>query len=246
MKRQGTIIGTAALVLFAGCAKEEWDDCFTSVGDIVMDERPVDAFTAIDLSDRFDLVFTPDTVDRLIIEAGQGLLEQIRTEVIDGTLVIRDENTCNWVRRFDAPMVAHVHCHALKDLVCRGVGDVTCTGPITTSVFEAGTVNANGRISLEVDVDTCVIGNSTGAANIIVSGIAHQVRLYAGSVGPIDARGLHTTDALISHYGANDIFVRSSNSLGVILMSLGDTYYAGDPPNIWSNIEGSGQLIRLD
>lgn len=245
MKIPYTIIGPAVLLVLAGCAKEQWDDCFTAVGNIVMDERPVDPFTAIDLSDRFDLVITPDTIDRLIIEAGQGLLEQIRSEVIDGTLVIRDENTCNWVRRFDAPMIAHVHCRGLKYLVCRGTGDVTCSAPITTSVFEVSALNANGRIGLQVVVDTCVIGNSTGAADIVIAGFTQQARLYSGSYGRIDARELEAVDVLVYHNGSNDLVLHASGTLGATLLSNGDVYYDGGPVILWSTITGSGQLIEL-
>ena len=233
------------LVLCTGCEPEKWDDCFTPVGEIVMDERDVGTFTAIDLSDRFDLVITPDTVDRLIIEAGQRVLEQLRTEVIDGALVIRDENTCHWVRRFDAPLVAHVHSRTLRELICRGTGNVSCTGPITTTVFEVMTWNANGTIDLRFEGDTCVIGNNTGAADILVTGTAQQARLYSGGLGRIDTRELAAVDVLVYHDGGNDMQLRASGSLGATLISNGDVYYTGGPVILWSTITGSGSLIQL-
>lgn len=240
------LIGWLALACLSGCRKEQWDDCLTGTGDIVMDERFITGFDAIDLGDRFDLEIVPDTVDRVILETGQRLLEQMRTEVVDGTLVIRDNNTCNWVRRFDVTMVAHVHCRDLRELVCRGTGEVTCTGPLTVGAFNLQVYNANSTISLDLATGSCTIGNNVGASDISAHGHVQELRIYNGGHGRIDTRELDAQDAWLNNSSDQDIRVRAIGAIGAEITSSGNAYYSGGAVVAWTNISGTGRLIEVD
>ncbi len=235
------------LASLSGCDKAEWDDCLTSTGEVRMDERAIAPFTHIDISDNVDLVITPDTVDRLVLEAGDGLLEQIVTEVIDGaTLRIRNNNTCNWVRRFDVPIVVHLRCRDLRAITYRGTGDISATGTLTTPSFILQQWGAAGTVRLDLNTAYCEVKLHTGTGDAILSGATDDLVLYAGSYGLLDAGALLAHACYLSHAGSNDMIVRADGELGAILTQSGDVYYAGDPVIAWSEISGSGQLIKVD
>lgn len=240
------IIAMLAVLGFSGCRKEQWDDCFTGTGDIVLDERHVPHFTAIDLSDRFDLVIVPDTIDRVILETGQRLLEQIRTEVDGTALVIRDRNTCNWVRRFDVPMKVTVHCSDLRELICRGTGDVDLTAPIVVPWFHLRLWNAMGTHRIKVEADSVLIHANTGPGDVVLEGATGYLGLYLGARGSIDTRATSASVVEVNNSGVNDVHLRADDWLGAAITSSGNVYHSGPGTVLWTAITGSGQLIQED
>lgn len=234
-----------ALLCLSGCRKEQWDDCFTGTGAIVLDERAIVGFTSIDLADRFDLELIPDSVDRVIVETGDRLLEQVRTEVVGTTLVIRDNNTCNWVRRFDVTMVAHVHCKALRELVCRGSGRVTCSDTLEAQAFNVQFFGANSEVQLSLRADVCVVGNNLGPSDVDLSGRVRELRLYNGDNGRIDSRAMQADDVLVNNSAISDLHVRADVNVGAEITGSGDVYWEGGGQELWTNITGTGRLIHV-
>src|SRR5262245_25022970 len=98
VKKHIPLIALLALVSFSGCQKDQWDDCFTSKGPTITQERCVEGFHTIELEDHIDLVLTEEEDCVVRVRAGQNLLGQIDTEVEGDVLHIRDRNTCNFVR----------------------------------------------------------------------------------------------------------------------------------------------------
>lgn len=234
-----------ALLSLSGCRKEQWDDCFTGTGPIVLDERPVAGYTSIDLGDRFDLELIPDTVDRVIVETGDRLLEQVRTEVVGTTLVIRDNNTCNWVRRFDVTMVAHVHCKALCELVCRGSGNVTCADTLLATEFNVQIFNANSDVRIDLLADLCTVGNALGPSHVRLGGRVRELRVYNGDKGGIDSRDMSADDVFVNNSANTDVHVRAEENVGAEITSSGDVYWQGGGQVLWTNISGTGDLIQV-
>lgn len=236
---------TLIALCFGGCAKERWDDCFTGTGDIVRDRREVGAYSAIDLSDRFDLVIVPDSADYVVLETGDRLLEQMRTEVEGSTLVIRDGNTCNWVRRFDVPMTVYAHCRTLRALTCRGSGDVRSDGVIAAPSFDLEIWRAPGSHDLHFAVDSLVLHANTGPADVTARGTAQKVYIYSGDRSKVDTRELFAQECYVNNSGLNDLFVRAESALGAVITRSGNIYHAGSGSVAWSDITGTGQLIPL-
>jgi hypothetical protein len=242
--KKSSAIALLALLGLSGCRKEVWDDCFTGVGDIVSDERMISGFTGIDISDRFDLVIVPDTVDRVILETGDRLLEQIRTELDGGTLVVRDGNTCNWVRRADVPMTLTVHCRRLQELTCRGTGDVSTQGTIDVPWFHLRLWGAMGTHDLSVNADSCVLHANTGPGDVYLHGNVHHLLLYSGGRGIIDTRDAQADICDVNNSSVNDIYLRANSSVGAVINFSGNVNWTGPGSVAWSDIVGTGQLIH--
>ena len=243
MKKQ-LAIASLALLSFSGCRKELWDDCFTGTGDTVIDERTITGFTGIDISDRFDLVIVPDSVDRVIIETGERLLEQIRTEVEEGTLVIRDGNTCNWVRRYDVPMTATVHCRELRYLTCRGTGDVSTQGTLTVPWFHLRLWGAMGTPGRTLNAGSCVLHANTGPGDVYLHGTVQRLSIYSGGRSIVDTRDAQADVVDVNNSSVNDILLRANTSVGAVIAFSGNVYWTGPGSVAWTNITGSGQLIH--
>ena len=235
-----------ALAITTGCQKERWDDCFTPVGSITMDERQVAGFTSIDIGDKINLVITPDQEDRLVLEAGDRLLEQIRTEVVGNTLMIRNENTCNWVRRLDVPITVHVWCAALDEITYRGTGDISSTDTITGPLFRFYSENGAGRVDLLLNVAGCYIGLFNGSTDVTVSGSCIEAWFYTFGFGRLGAAGFRTQKCHPHSNSSGMLTCHASDQLYATIDNIGDIYYAGNPSEVHSTIVGTGQLIGID
>jgi hypothetical protein len=237
------------LILFAalclvGCQREQWDDCITSAGPLRSEVRTVGAFHTIDLDDRIDLVLEERPSNTIAVEAGSNLLGQIRAEVQDGTLIVRNGMKCNWVRSFKQRVTVHVPVSRVAKLTVRGTGDVLCADTIVRDRFELEQWSAQGSADLLLKVQSCSIALHTGAGDARVAGTCVSTAdLFSGIQAPIDARALQARNVNVNNSGVADIRCWATERLDVQLRDVGDVYYRGDPA-ISSDITGSGALIR--
>ena len=246
VNKHTTLIALLALLSFSGCQKDQWDDCFTSKGPTITQERCVDPFHTIELDDHVDLVLTEEEGCVLQVTAGQNLLGQVDTDVEDGVLHIRDRNSCNWVRSLPVAITVTVPSKHVNTINYFGTGNISSTATIRRHEFRIDQKLGQGTWTLDLDVDTCYIGLHTGAGDVIVTGSAHHAFLYSGIQGPIDATGLTADVCHVNNSGRTDIRCRATVSLEAQIYGTGDILYAGSPLNVYCDDQGGGELIRLE
>ncbi|MBP9080041.1 MAG: DUF2807 domain-containing protein [Flavobacteriales bacterium] len=232
-----------ALVL-VGCQREQWDDCVTGTGPVRTEERSVGAYTIIELNDRIDLVLEPRAAGTVSVEGGSNLLGQVVTEVRAGTLVVRNDMKCNWVRSFKPVITVRVPVEGAAELVLRGTGRVSATATVVRPVFRITQHDAQGVVELTVVADTCYVGLHTGAGTVKVAGTCGVAYLYSGFMGPIEAGALAAQEVNVNNTSVVDITCRAAIQLNAQVNSVGSVRYYGDP-QVHTTGQGSGQVVRL-
>ena len=234
------------VILFAGCQREQLDDCITSAGPEREEIRTLEPFTTVDLSDRIDLVLEHRTSNTISVIAGRNLLDQVRTDVRDGVLYITDHNTCNWVRSFKPRITVVVNIAEVEKLLLRGTGNVTTADTLVRDHFSVEQFNAQGTTTLTVDVNTIEIGLHTGAGDVKLYGLCSEAAdLYSGIMAPLDASEMSAPVVNINNSGVSDIRCWATERLSVQLRDVGDVYYRDVPLDLLeTDITGSGELIR--
>ena len=231
------------LILF-GCQPEQWDDCVTSTGAHRVEERSPGVFHRVVAEDRIDLLLEEREPGSVAVEGGAHLLEQVVTEVEDGTLTVRNENRCNWVRSFRPRITVRVPLESVVELELRGTGDVHAADTVRQQVFRIEQRNAQGTVDLPLAVDTCYVGLHTGAGDVRLAGRCSVAYLYSGFMGPIDAGALAAQEVNVNNSGVADIICRAQQRLNVQLFDVGDVRYYGDPL-VQATVTGSGFVVRL-
>lgn len=231
------------LLALAGCQREQWDDCVTSTGPMRVEERAIGAFTAVDLSDRVDLVLEERAPGSVAVEAGRNLIDQVITEVKDGTLRIRSAMTCNWVRSFKPRITVHAPVEGICRVTLRGTGDVACTDTIRCDYLLLEQWGAEGHAELLLRTTRSDIAMHTGAGSIVLRGRTELLELFSGIMAPIDAGGVVASTVNVNNGGVADIRCYTSGVLNVRIDDAGDVYYGGSPAAISTTISGSGRLI---
>lgn len=161
--------------------------------------RQLAAFTRIDNRDSVDIDVRVGAPQVVRVRAGKNVLDDVRTEVRDGTLEVRYDG--------DAEVTLEATVERLTGIEASGTGDVRVQG-----------VSAD---ALEI--------RSDGAADIAVDGVARRVLVELDGSGSADLVGLAAREATVRVGGSGDAEVRAAHRLEADVDGSGDIRYHGEP-----------------
>ena len=156
---------TILFMLFSlfSCEKEHLGDCFNSTGSKKISYRDVALFSQIELDDRIDLDLIWDTsLSEVSVEAGNGIIDNIITEVKDGELKIYNTNKCNWVRSFKKQIKVTVRGSSWNKITYRGSGTIQSKNQISADLFFLDCWEASGDIYLNLKCNESYLKSHTG------------------------------------------------------------------------------------
>ena len=239
-----------ALFLLWSCNKSNAPDCFQKAGDPAVESRTLSApVTRIELTEHIHLQLSnPDGQEpHVIVEAPENLLPEIITALDDqGVLTLRNDNTCNFMRRYDH-LIRVTYVGPLEHVVNRGTGDLTSTEALTTSVFELENRDASGVIHLDfAGAESVIVKDHTGVGEVTLTGTTDVLELFNQGWGPLDASGLVATTALTNNNSINVLRVRATNYVYTEINGPGNTEVFGNPGFIDVLDLGDGEVIEVN
>src|SRR5690606_14625748 len=109
----------------------------------------------------------------VIIETGKNLLNDVEAEVVDGQLILTDNNSCNYVRGYGitkvyvtSPNITEIRSSTQYDISSGGVLTYSSL-TILSEDFNAPDTFTNGNFYLQIDNDTfSVVFNNLSNAYI--------------------------------------------------------------------------------
>lgn len=235
-----------SLFFFEGCKKEHCLDCFKGTGDVINEERVIEEFYKISLSDRINLYITQDSINKVVVEGGEHLLPFVVTEVKDGILNIRDDNRCNWVRSFKEDINVYLHCKSIYLIEYTGSGEVRGLNTIHSDTIELNYWGGSGCITLDVECNMVKVHQHTGCGDAELSGKTGKAYYYNRGTGQARCRNLITSAAEIDSKCTGDSYIYTNHSLAAGVRYIGNVYYAGQPDIIYSEVTERGRLIPLE
>jgi hypothetical protein len=179
--------------------------------------RDVADFTRIDNRASVDVrlhVGAPQTVR---VMAGAKVIDDVETEVRDGTLEIAFDNDGFG----DSDVVVEAAVARLEGIEASGSGDIDVDG-IAADAFEV---------------------RSDGSADIEVDGRARRVTVELNGSGSANLGGLDARVATVRVGGSGDADVRAADRLDVNVDGSGDVRYHGRPL-LSQKVDGSGDVTQ--
>lgn len=216
--------------------------CFSNSGSIIMQARPVSPFDSIDLADNVNLILTQDSVDKITVEAGSNVVSGITTEILNRQLLIRNLNSCNWLRSYDKPLNVHVSVRNLWKIYYNASGNVTSTNTLAGDSIKVEVWGGCGTIELALNHHQGWFGLFMGTANYELHGKCDITSFYISDMGFCQTKDLATRYCSVTNKGTNDCYVNVSVSLWAVIENIGSVYYTGDPDSVGGRITGSGVL----
>jgi hypothetical protein len=206
------IVFLLPIVVLAGCGLE--DD-----GTTTAQTRDVPAFTRIETDSSVDLHLRVGGPQQVRVRAGEKVIDNVHTEVRDGTLRVTFEHHSN----FGGPDSVEVDATvaSLAGVTTTGSGDVDVTG-LSADAFEV---------------------RSDGSGDVKVAGTAGRLTVDLDGSGEAKLADLAARQAQVKVGGSGSADVRATDKLDVTIDGSGDVRYHGDPA-LTRRVDGSGDLQK--
>jgi hypothetical protein len=236
-------------ILLLSCDKDNANDCFQKTGTIISQEIVVADFTRIKVNRDVELILKEGTIQKVVIETGENLLNDVSTVVSGNQLVLTDNNTCNYVRDYNVTKV-YVTSPNITEIISSTQFTISSDGVlnypsinILSEDYSDNSVIAVGTINLTLSSQNVyVVGNNLTSFNL--SGVTEKLKVnfYAGD-GIFNGTDLVANEVNVFHRGTNKIIVNPQNVLDGRLVSTGDLISVNQPPVVDVEVLYTGALI---
>src|SRR4051812_35650443 len=149
----------------------------TSPGKTVSLQRNTQPFSKICLFNNIDLVLTQDTIEKIVIDAGDKLQSSITTSYAGDSLLLK--NTSDGIMANpDEKITARISVKLLKSISYQGSGTVSCTNHIHSDYFDIISNNGAGNVYLKLYSITTTAGIYSESADFIFEGHSDSCYTY--------------------------------------------------------------------
>jgi hypothetical protein len=249
MLRKSLLVGL--MVFLAGCDSDGALDCFQASGDIVQEEFSLDKFKKITVWKRVKLYVSDGPVQRVVVETGENMLNEIRVRVEDSILKVSDRNSCNFVRDYGITKV-YVTSPNIEEIRNSSGETVESIGPIRWNKLSLLSEDREVEDEFHVDGDFIfpdldvvqleVAAN--GVSKFYLKGRAQQANfgMYDGDVR-IEAAELAVNTLVLFHRSTNKMIVNPVDAIVGIITGLGDVISVNRPDFVNVEERFRGKLI---
>lgn len=207
---------SAALLLAVLALSACNEETIKGSGNVTTEVRPVDKFTAIQLSGIGHLVVERTGTESLSVTADDNLISLFTSEVKNGTLYLS-------VAKGKTPSASPTYKVTLSDLRKLGVSG-------------AGSIEAT-----KLDGDDLSISIS-GAGSGSAAGRADNLTISISGAGSFNAAELKAKRAKVEVSGAGNVTVNASDELDASVSGVGTIWYIGNPPKRSTRVSGVGSI----
>lgn len=238
------------LIGFSGCDSEDVGDCVQQSGEIVQKEIEFEAFTEIMVYDKIKLFIEQGAQQKVVIESGKNLMNEISAEVVDGRLIMMNENRCNLLRDYG---ITKVYVTVPDLTYLRHAGNIPLES-IGTLEFEKlwlvssnqeldPDIHTNGNFILDLKVKDLRITSDNYSHFFLTGSVERFDGFFAAGDSRLEARDLIVQHYDLFHRGTNKLIVNPQQSLRGDIYSYGDIISVNRPPVVDVEEHFKGRLI---
>ncbi|MCR9265017.1 MAG: DUF2807 domain-containing protein [Flavobacteriaceae bacterium] len=241
------------LLLLLSCNGDNVPDCFQNAGNTVRLTVDVPEFNTITVFENLNVVLKQGEEQRVEIETGEFLQNDVLAEVKDNRLIVRNENNCNYVREYGlttiyvtAPNISEIRSSTGLLISSDGVLQYPNLSLITESFNNPETETTDGSFDLQLDVErVSIVVNGIAYFKLVGTTTDFNVTIAAGD-SRIEAENLVAQRVSLNHRGSNDIFVNPQQRISGTISGTGDVISVNRPSEIEVEELFNGQLIFKD
>lgn len=243
------LIYIVSFFFILGCDSENANDCFQKAGTVIQQEIVVDTFDKILVNRDIELIIKDGLEQKVIIETGKNLLNDVEAVVLEGKLILTDNNSCNFVRDYGitkvyitSPNITEIRSSTQYDISSDGV----LTYPdlfIFSDDFFALESFTIGDFRLQIDTNSfqVIINN---ISNCFISGKTNNLNItFAAGNSRFEGRGLIAQYITIWNRSSNDMIVNPQQIITGKISSTGDVISVNKPPIVNVEQHYKGRLI---
>ncbi|GLB51116.1 hypothetical protein NBRC110019_01550 [Neptunitalea chrysea] len=234
-----------------GCNSESTGDCFQTTGGIIQQEVAISGFSEIEINEGISLYLTQGTTESVLIETGENLINDVEVYIENNRLVVKDHNSCNYVRNYNVTKV-YVTAVSLTKIINNSQFDVHAENTLTYPSLELISENyegdglAVGNFYLNVQ-NTSLIFTFNDWSSAYITGATNNltVNFYSGD-SRFEGAGLVAQNVSVYHRSTNDIIIYPVNSLSGQIVSTGNIIAKNVPAEVSVSTPYIGRVIVED
>lgn len=236
------------MMIFA-CDSENAADCFQTTGTIIQQEFTVTGFNKILVNRNVELIIKEGSTEKVVVETGKNLLNDVQVEVVDNQLILTDDNICNFVRDYGvtkvyvtAPNITEIRSSTQYDIKSDGVLTYPNLTVFAEDFSEPETVTS-GNFYLDIDNErlTVVFNN---LSNAFITGKTNNLQVtLASGLSLFDGSALIAQNVSISNRSSNDIIINPQLKLTGKISGVGNVIALNKPPIVEVEEVYKGRLI---
>lgn len=195
--------------------------------------RDLGSFSLVRTFDKINVNITKGSAFKVEVNAGKHVIKNIYTKVIDGVLVIDNNNKCNFVRGYKRQVTVNITVPYIKKVENMGVGTVVFDNNFSQDTLlvlaeSSGDIHINGTYN---EIRT----SSHGNGDIYLDGVSNRLYVYSNGINFFRGSNMLITDYIFVEtlsIGDCHINASSANKFDYHIWSTGNIYYKGNPPEI--------------
>ncbi len=235
--------------LLLSCNSENSNNCFQKAGAIIQTEVEVTTFDKVTVHERIELIITQGNQQKVIVETGENLLNDISVEVINNELILTNYNTCNFIREYDLTKV-YITSPNLTTIRNASEYNVSSNGVLTypslylRSSGEKSDYLSIGDWHLTIKNDNLRIW-SNGIANFYLEGTTNNLDLsFSDGDTRFEGKELIAQHVKVRQVSSNDMLIFPVQSLTGSIHSMGNVISFNKPKSIEvEELSDYGKLI---
>ena len=236
-----------------GCNSESAPDCFQKSGDLVRREISAPSFSKITVFEKVSLILKEGDTQKVEIETGENLLEEVSANVEGGRLILRNKNGCNLFREYGitkvyitSPDITEIRSSTGQPIISDGVLSYPFLEIFSESFLEPDAETTDGEFDLELDSQSVSIVTN-GLAYFKIKGATENISLIiAAGDSRIEAQDLVSQNVILDHRGSNDMFIDPQISIKGVIRGNGDVISSNRPAMVEVEELYKGRLIFKD
>lgn len=245
-----TLLTLGVLSMLFACSSESAPECLQTSGHLVREEVSVPDFTKITVSEKVGLILKQGAIQKVEIETGKFLFEEVSAVVVGDRLILRNENGCNLFRDYGltkvyvtSPNITEIRSKTGLSIVSDGILAYPNLTLFSESFLEPDSETTDGEFDLKLDTQSVsVVVN--GIAYLKLGGTTENISLIiAAGDSRIEAHDLEAQNVFLDHRGSNDMFINPQQSLTGVIRGNGDVISSNRPAMVEVKELFKGRLI---
>ncbi|HLT33179.1 MAG TPA: head GIN domain-containing protein [Aquaticitalea sp.] len=236
-------------VMFS-CNNDSAPDCFQNTGDIIELEFVVDAFDKITVFEGVELTVTDAPTQKVIVQTGEYLLSDVNVSVVEGRLILKDENGCNIAREYDvtkvfvsSPNITEIRNSSDFTVSSNGVLNYPNLNLLSENFGNEDLYSTIGDFNLQVNTTELRLSFNNLSTAYISGNVTNLfVGFYSGD-SRFEGANLMAQNIQIYQRSSNDMMLNPQLSLTGEIRSTGDVILVNEPPFVDVQQFYTGQLI---
>ncbi|MCP9198508.1 DUF2807 domain-containing protein [Gramella sp. GC03-9] len=244
------VLAIIFLSLLFGCSTEDAPDCIQTAGTIVQQEVKLESFNEIFVFERVKLFIEEGPEQKVVIETGENLLNEVSAQVENGRLILENDNACNLFRDYEITKV-YVTSPNINWIQTSTSSTIESIGTLTYPDLWLRSLNqekdpdihTDGDFKLDLDVQNLRITTDHISNYFLTGKVENFDAFFAAGDGRLEARDLIVQHYDVFHRGTNKLIINPQQSLRGNIYSYGDIISVNRPPVVEVTEHFKGELI---